>query len=153
MGEATQLPSPRPLTDEAFYMGWNARTSVFNGTFSCCSFGHRVKSMVDGVEVTTTIPCDKLRIKPMVEALWDRKIEHEKSMPLEVRGMSLWRWISHKHFMLTDSGEGRGEEDGGGEEVGCAAQIQACIRSRTSRKSTGCCRMEWRGWCGTSSGC
>ncbi|KAL1528252.1 hypothetical protein AB1Y20_009610 [Prymnesium parvum] len=94
-----------------FYLHWQQRTSVFNGDFSCCRLNHEVTSTVNGVEVKTCIPCDKERIRPMVARMWDRKIKHEASMPLDVVGVVLWRWISHKSIMLADTREDDGSHE------------------------------------------
>ena len=59
---------------EYFYVGFQRKTSVFTGEFTCCRLNHQSTTVdEDGVEVTVTIPCDKERIRPMVEALWGEK--------------------------------------------------------------------------------
>jgi len=91
-----------------FYTGWNQTTSIFHGDFTCCRFNHIAKVIENGKEVERAIPCDKERIRPMVAALWDRKIAHEAEMPRDVKSLSMWRWISHKSIMLADD---HAEED------------------------------------------
>ncbi|KAL1508797.1 hypothetical protein AB1Y20_004892 [Prymnesium parvum] len=85
-----------------FYMYWQRGTSIFTGEFSCCRLGHKAVVVEDGVERTVAIPCDKERIRPMVASLWDRKIRHIASLPLEVNCLMLWRWVSHRRMMLAD---------------------------------------------------
>ena len=93
-----------------FYMNWQRNTSVLAGNFSCCRFNHQTTTMKDGVEVPVVIPCDKERIRPMLTALWDRKIRHLNSQPLDQTCLVLWRWISHKRMMLAEDVEEQCEE-------------------------------------------
>ena len=41
------------------------------------------------------VACDKTRIRPLVRALWQRKIQHLSSMPPVIRWLFHWRWASH----------------------------------------------------------
>ena len=52
-----------------------------------------------------TVTCDKTRIRPLVRALWDRKIAHLATLPPFIRWMFHWRWASHTDMMMSDWSE------------------------------------------------
>ena len=82
-----------------FYMLWQRKSSVFTGEFACCRLGHK-RTGRDGTEMAVT--CDKTRIRPLVRALWDRKIHHLSSLAPFLRWIFHWRWASHTDIMMSD---------------------------------------------------
>ena len=85
-----------------FYMLWQRKSSVFTGEFACCRLGHKRKGK--GGELIN-VTCDKTRIRPLVKALWDRKIAHLAQLPPFIRWLFHWRWASHSHMMMSDFSE------------------------------------------------
>jgi hypothetical protein len=85
-----------------FYMIWQRKSSIFTGEFACCRLGHKRKGK-DGEMINVT--CDKTRIRPLVRALWERKIAHLATMPAMVRWLFHWRWASHTEIMMSDFAE------------------------------------------------
>ena len=53
------------------------RNSVLNGAFSCCSLGHRVKTL-DGS--TADIPCDKVILRQVLAAVFDEGLARAKAV-------------------------------------------------------------------------
>lgn len=98
-------------TSDWFYMGWQRATSIFNGEFTCCRLNHQ-RVCDDGTVVT--LPCDKDRIRPLVSALWDIKIEQVSAdRSTEAKAHELWRFVSHRQMMLSEGlSDGAGSDDG-----------------------------------------
>lgn len=82
-----------------FYMLWQRKNSVFTGEFACCRLGHKRKGTKG--ELMSVI-CDKDRIRPLVRALWDRKIAHLAACGPFVVFLFHWRWASHADMMMAD---------------------------------------------------
>jgi hypothetical protein len=91
-----------------FYMCWQRRFSVFNGAFACCRLGHTIKKE-DGTE--RCLPCDKARIRPLVEGMWARKVAHLSIAHPMVKFLFMWRWASHAHMMQAKVPEDCEEND------------------------------------------
>ena len=100
-----------------FYMNWQRKNSVFTGEFACCRLGHKrtAGTLHAGSKAADkgggTIPCDRKRIKPLVRALWDRKIAHLKTQHPILQFMLLWRWVSHTELLMSEHSEDDGAAD------------------------------------------
>ena len=90
--------SPPPSLAHSLF----TQCSVFTGEFACCRLGHKRKSKTGEL---MTVTCDKTRIRPLVRALWDRKIAHLATLPPFIRWMFHWRWASHTDMMMSDWSE------------------------------------------------
>jgi len=99
-----------------FYMNWQRKNSVFTGEFACCRLGHKrtAGTLHAGSKASDkggVIPCDKVRIKPLVRALWDRKIAHLKTQHPILQFMLLWRWATHTELLMSETAEDDGSAD------------------------------------------
>lgn len=100
-----------------FYMNWQRKNSVFTGEFACCRLGHKrtAGTLHAGSKAADkgggTMPCDRKRIKPLVRALWDRKIAHIKTQHPILQFMLLWRWVSHTELLMSEHAEDDGAAD------------------------------------------
>ena len=99
-----------------FYMNWQRKNSVFTGEFACCRLGHKrtAGTLHAGSKAADTgglIPCDKGRIKPLVRALWERKIAHMKTQHPVLQWMLLWRWVTHTELLMSENAEDDGSAD------------------------------------------
>jgi len=99
-----------------FYMNWQRKNSVFTGEFACCRLGHKrtAGTLHAGSKATDTggvIACDKVRIKPLVRALWERKIAHMKTQHPVLQWMLRWRWVTHTELLCCENAEDDGSAD------------------------------------------
>jgi hypothetical protein len=99
-----------------FYMNWQRKNSVFTGEFACCRLGHKrtagtLHAGSKAADKGGTIPCDKGRIKPLVRALWERKIAHMKTQHPMLQWMLLWRWVTHTELLMSENAEDDGSAD------------------------------------------